>query len=57
MRPLGKGKMNSEHNYPSYFQKFSNLEDDILFRGRFCNTSNPKKKQFNLIHSYIYIIG
>jgi hypothetical protein len=33
MMPLGKEKMNSEQNSPSYFQKFSNLEDEILFRG------------------------
>jgi hypothetical protein len=33
MRPLGKEKMNSELNFPNYFQKFSNLEDEILFRG------------------------
>jgi hypothetical protein len=32
MRPLGKEKMNSEQNSPSYFQKFLNLENEILFR-------------------------
>jgi hypothetical protein len=36
--------MNSEQNSPNYFQKFSNLEYEILFRGRFCNTSNPSIK-------------
>jgi homoserine trans-succinylase len=33
MRPLGKEKMNSEQNSPSYSQKFLNLEDEILVRG------------------------
>jgi hypothetical protein len=33
MRQLGKEKMNSEQNSPSYFQKFLNFEDEILFRG------------------------
>jgi hypothetical protein len=33
MRPLGKEKMNSEHNSPSYSHKFLNLEDEILLRG------------------------
>ena len=36
IRPLGKEKMNSEQNFPSYSRKFLNLEDEILFkRGRF----------------------
>jgi hypothetical protein len=30
MRLLGKEKMNSEQNSPIYFQKFLNLEDEIL---------------------------
>jgi hypothetical protein len=30
MRPLGKEKMNSMQNFPSYSQKFLNLEDEIL---------------------------
>jgi hypothetical protein len=33
MRPLGKEKINSEQNSPSYSQKFVNLEDEILLRG------------------------
>jgi hypothetical protein len=34
--PLGKEKMNSEQNSPSYSRKFLNLEDENLFkRGRF----------------------
>jgi hypothetical protein len=33
MRPLGKEKMNSEQNSPSYSHKFLNLEDEILLRG------------------------
>jgi hypothetical protein len=33
MRPLGKEKMNSEQNSPSYSRKFLNLEDEILSRG------------------------
>jgi hypothetical protein len=33
MKPLGKEKMNSEQNFPSYSQKFLNLEEEILLRG------------------------
>ena len=33
MRPLGKEKMNSEQNSPSYSRKFFNLKDEILLRG------------------------
>jgi hypothetical protein len=45
MRPLGKEKMNSEQNFPSYSRKFLNLEDEILFkRGRFVTPQNPSTK-------------
>jgi hypothetical protein len=33
MKPLGKEKMNSEQNFPSYSRKFLNLEDEILLTG------------------------
>jgi hypothetical protein len=33
MRPLGKEKMNSGQNFPTYSEKFLNLEDEILLRG------------------------
>jgi hypothetical protein len=33
MCKVGKEKMNSERNSSTYFQKFSNLEDEICFRG------------------------
>jgi hypothetical protein len=32
MRPLSKEKMNLEQNSPINFQKFLNLEDEILLR-------------------------
>jgi hypothetical protein len=42
MRPLGKEKMNSEQNFPSYSQKFLNLEEEIVFkRGRFVTPQKP----------------
>jgi hypothetical protein len=49
MRPLGKEKMNSEHNFPSYSQKFLNLEDKILIRGRFVTPQKPSTKNNALI--------
>jgi hypothetical protein len=33
IRQLGKEKVNLEQNFPNYFQKSHNLEDEILFRG------------------------
>jgi hypothetical protein len=33
MRPLEKGKMNLEQNFPNYFQKILNLGDKIILRG------------------------
>jgi hypothetical protein len=45
MRPLGKEKMNSEQNSPSYSRRFLNLEDEILFkRGRFITPQKPSTK-------------
>jgi hypothetical protein len=44
MRPIGKEKMNSEQNSPSYSQKFLNLEDKILLRGRFVTLPKPSTK-------------
>jgi hypothetical protein len=45
MRPLGKEKINSEQNFPSYSQKFLNLEDEILFKGgRFVIPQNHQLK-------------
>jgi hypothetical protein len=45
MKPLGKEKMNSEQNFPSYSRKVLNLEDEILFkRGRFVTPQKPSNK-------------
>jgi hypothetical protein len=56
MRPLGKEKMNSEHNSPSYSRKFLNLEDEILFkRGRFVTPQKPSTKTMNLVIKVIRI--
>jgi hypothetical protein len=46
--------MTSEQSFLSYSQKFSNLEDEILFRGRFCNTPNLSiKSKSILVAKYI----
>jgi hypothetical protein len=57
MRPLGKEKMNSEQNSPSYSRKFLNLEDEILFkRGRFVTPQKPSIKIMNLVIILIRVI-
>jgi hypothetical protein len=65
MKPLGKEKMNLEQNFPSYAQKFLNLEDEILFkRGRFVTPQKPSAKNnkfgkygnnfFLLVFNYLF---
>jgi hypothetical protein len=52
MRLLGKEKMNSEQNSPIYFQKFLNLEDEILLGGRFVTPQNLKIVHSNYSSKY-----
>jgi hypothetical protein len=33
MKPIGKEKMNSEQDSPSFSERILNLEDEILFKG------------------------
>jgi hypothetical protein len=53
MRALGKEKMNSEHNFPSYFQKFLNLEDEILLGVGFVTPQNHQVKIMHLNYSRV----